>query len=354
MRERLVWKLLSINIPVIGAVILMVWLAIDYLAADYFMFLMERYRISPTEVQGMFLDAVHRYLIWASLGALVLAAGLGFLLTRKVLRPLSQMTEVSRQIAAGDYGARVRVASQDEIGRLGNAFNDMADSLERVELMRKRIVADVAHELRTPLTNMRGYLEGLRDGVVPVDAKILDILQNESMRMVKLVEDLLELARADAAKAHLRREEVSVNELLAQVLELTGTQFRARNIEIERDFSKLDLHLKADRDKLLQALRNLTDNACKYTPRGGHVRVRSERVADGILVTFANTGEGIAEQDLPHIFERFYRTEKSRSRDLGGAGIGLSIVKHLVEAHGGRVGAESPPGETRIWLLLPT
>jgi len=208
--------------------------------------------------------------------------------------------------------------------------------------------------LRTPLTNMRGYLEGLRDGVVPVDAKILDILQNESMRMVKLVEDLLELARADAAKAHLRREEVSVNELLAQVLELTGTQFRARNIEIERDFSKLDLHLKADRDKLLQALRNLTDNACKYTPRGGHVRVRSERVADGILVTFANTGEGIAEQDLPHIFERFYRTEKSRSRDLGGAGIGLSIVKHLVEAHGGRVGAESPPGETRIWLLLPT
>ncbi|MDH3330402.1 MAG: HAMP domain-containing protein, partial [Desulfobulbaceae bacterium] len=168
MKNRLIWKLLFINIvPVIGIIILVIWLAIDQLAAKYFMALMNKYDVSPTDIHQMFLTAIHTYLLWATGAALCLAFLLSYLLTRRVLRPLSQMTTVTREVSAGNYSARVDVVTQDEVGDLGIAFNRMADSLEQVERLRKTMVADVAHELRTPLTNLRGYLEALNDGVLP-------------------------------------------------------------------------------------------------------------------------------------------------------------------------------------------
>ncbi|MGF1611177.1 MAG: HAMP domain-containing protein, partial [Kiloniellales bacterium] len=163
MRGNLLWKLLAINIPIIGIIMLVVWIAIDVLAADYFTMLMKRYNTEPAETHQMFIDSVHHYLIQASVIAIVVAVALSFLLTRWVLRPLSDMAEVTRRLAAGDYAARVSVTSKDEIGELGVAFNLMADSLERVDRQRKTMVANIAHELRTPLTNVRGYLEGLAD-----------------------------------------------------------------------------------------------------------------------------------------------------------------------------------------------
>ena len=190
MRSRLLWKLLAINIPVIGAVVAVVWLTIDYLAADYFMALMKRYNVSPAETHAVFLDAVHRYLIHASIGAIVLATVLSLLFTRKALHPLERMTDAARRIAAGDYGARIETGSKDEVGELANAFNRMTDSLEKVENLRKSMVADIAHELRTPLTNIRGYLEGLSDGVVAPSKDTFDTLQTEVIRLVRLVEDL--------------------------------------------------------------------------------------------------------------------------------------------------------------------
>lgn len=353
MKSRLLWKLLGVNVLVIGIVILVVWLAIDYLASDYFMALMKQYRISPTVVHRMFLDATHRSLIWASLVTLALAVILSFLLTKKVLTPLSQMTGIARKIALGDYTARVQISSNDEVGQLATAFNQMADSLQRVEQLRKTMVIDVAHELRTPLTNMRGYLEALSDGVVAPSKETFESLHEETLRLAKLVEDLLQLARANASRGTLLRKRIDLQELALEVLDLFRPKFATKGIVVETELSDAEGRVLADPEKLAQVFRNLLQNAWQYTPYGGSVRISTERLPGGIKMIFANTGEGIAEEDLPFIFERFYRGEKSRSREHGGAGIGLAIVRELVEAHGGQVGAESSPVETRIWFTLP-
>jgi signal transduction histidine kinase len=351
--HRLLWKLLLINIvPVILVIIGVIWLAIDHLAASYFMELMDNYAISPTELHAMFLTSIHHYLLWASLVALVVATLLSFLLTRRVLRPLSQMARITESIAAGDFTGRVLVRTDDEVGDLGRAFNRMADSLARVEQLRKNMVADVAHELRSPLTNLRGYLEALNDRVLPPSRDTLRILQEESLHLMRLVDDLQQLARADAAKILLHRTSVTPADELERMLRLYRQQFAAKSIAVATDL-KSTVQLMADRDKLLQALRNLFENCWKYTPTDGWVRL--EVVDDGqeVRVAFHNSGPGIAAEDLPFIFERFFRADRSRSRKDGGAGIGLSIVKELIEAQGGRVGAESDRETTTVWFALP-
>jgi two-component system sensor histidine kinase BaeS len=353
MMNRLHWKLLLVTtVPVIAVIVGIIWLAFDQLAADYFMVLMDKYMVSPTETHRAFLTAVHRYLLWASLVALLLAFLLSFLLTRRVLRPLSEVIEASREIAAGNFFARVDVTSGDEIGELGTAFNRMGDSLEQLERLRKTMVADVAHELRTPLTNLRGYLEGLSDGVIPPDKQTLDMLQQENLRLVSLVEDLGQLARADAARAYLKRQTVDLQECLREILTLYRMNFEEKKINVSTAFTGA-AKVQADRDKLLQAIRNLVENCWKYTPAGGSAAISCMARAEGVRVELCNSGPGIPDKDIPFIFERFFRAEPSRSRDAGGAGIGLAIVKELIEAHGGRVGARSAPGETCIWFDLP-
>ncbi len=354
MKLSLLWKLLLINIlPVIGVIILVVWLAIDQLAAHYFMALMHQYDISPTDIHQMFLTSIHRYLLWASLAALALAFILSFFLTRRVLRPLSQMFTIIGDMSGGNFSKRVATDSQDEVGQLGTAFNQMADSLEQVEQLRKTMVADVAHELRTPLTNLRGYFEALNDRVIPPSEEVFKMLQQEILRLVNLVENLQQLAKADAAKAFLRQEELFLPDLIEQILSIYRPNLHRKSISVETNFLSDAGRVVADRDKLLQAIRNLIENACKYTAQNGKLTVSVERLPDETRVTFSNSGPGISETDLPFIFERFFRTDRSRSRDAGGAGIGLAIVKELIEAHAGRVGAESSDGETRIWFALP-
>lgn len=355
MKNRLLWKLLLTNIvPVIGIIILVVWLAIDHLAANYFMALMNKYDVSPTDIHQMFITAVHHYLIWASVAALCLAFILSYLLTRRVLRPLSQMTSITRQVAAGDYSARVDVVTRDEVGELGLAFNRMADSLEQIESLRKTMVADVAHDLRTPLTNLRGYLEALNDEVLPPSPETFKILQDEILHLVHLVENLQQLAKADAAKAYLNKKSFDLPEAVSQMVELYRLNFQAKEIVLETSFSENAEKITADREKVLQVLRNLIENAVKFTLTGGKVRIATESVPGGIKVIIANSGEKISPDDLPYIFERFYKADRSRSVERSGAGIGLSIVKELIEAHGGRVGAECLAGETRVWFILPS
>ena len=353
MRSRILWKLLGINLVIIGVVIVIVWLSIDYLAAGYFMTLMEKYHISPTSSHEMFVGAVHRYLIWASLGALVLAVALSFLIMKRILHPLTQMNEITRKIAAGDYSANVPVKSQDEVGQLALAFNRMAESLQKIEQLRKTMMIDVAHELRTPLTNMRGYLEALTDGVVSPSKETIELLQEETLRLGQLVEDILRLAKADAAKASLQKVEVQIVDLITQMLDSIRSQLEAQEIKVETDFVDREIKVWADPQQLLQVMHNLLQNTCQYTDSGGTVMISTEFKPAAIKVVFANTGGEIAEQDLPFIFERFYRGEKSRSREHGGAGIGLAIVKELVEANGGSVSAELVDDRTRIWFDLP-
>jgi len=352
MKQRLLWKLLLANLPVIAVIILIIWLAIDHLAANYFMVLMDKYMVAPTETHQAFLQAIHRTLIGATLAALAVALLLSYLITRRVLRPLLQMTRATRDVATGQFSARVEVASGDEVGELGNAFNRMADSLEQLEKLRKTMVADVAHELRTPLTNLRGYLEGLSDEVIPPGQPTFRMLQQEILRLVHLVDDLQQLARADAAGAFLDRRPLELGELVSQLLALYRQEIEAKQLQVTVSIPP-QATVSADRDKLLQALRNLLDNACKYTPAGESLRIDAERTDGSLRLVFTNRGVEIPERELPLIFERFYRVDPSRSRDAGGAGIGLAIVKQLIEAHGGRVGAESRAGETRVWITLP-
>ena len=354
MKQRLLWKLLLINIvPVIGIIILVVWLAIDQLAAGYFMALMDKYEVSPNDIHQMFLTAVHRYLLWATVAALALAFLISYFLIRRVLQPLSQMHTITREVAAGNFSARVDVISQDEVGELGVAFNRMADSLEQVEQLRKTMVADVAHELRTPLTNLRGYLEALNDRVLPPSQETFTMLQQEIMRLVSLVENLQQLARADAARVYLKREKLSLAEIVDQILSLYRLPFQEKNISVEKSIGPGAEFVMADRDKLLQAIRNLVENGWKYTPDNGRIAISTQPDRGTVKFSIVNSGPGIPEPDLPFIFERFFRADRSRSRDGGGAGIGLAIVRELIEAHGGKVGAESRGGETLVWFSLP-
>jgi signal transduction histidine kinase len=338
---------------VIVFVIIIVWLAINTLAADYFVTLMEKYNISPTSSHEMFVNSVHRYLIWASLAAILLAVALSFLLVRRVLGPLTRMMSVTREIASGDYSGRVPVATRDEVGQLADAFNSMAESLQRIEQLRKTMTVNVAHELRTPLTNMQGYLEALVDGVVAPSRETFELLHGETMRLVHLVEDILRLAKADAARVDLQKVEIRMGKLIDQTLDSFRSQFVAKKINVETRLLKENDQLRADPDKLSQVLVNLLQNAWQYTPAGGNFRIDMEPLPGKLKVLFSNTGGELSEKDLPFIFERFYRGEKSRSREHGGAGIGLAIVKELIEAHNGHVGAEIYNDGIRVWFTLP-
>ena len=352
MKSRLLWKLLAVNLPVIVLVILVVWLSIDFLAADYFAALMRKYNISPKEIHQVFLDAVHRYIINASLLAMIMAVTLSFILTRRVLRPLYAMSEVSRKVSLGDFTARAEVSSKDEVGQFGVMFNQMADNLEKIENLRKTMLVDIAHELRTPLTTVRGYLEGLADGVIPPSKEMFSMLKEEILRLVRLAQDLQQLTRAEAAKIYLRREEIALPNLVERVIELYRHDFEAKSIRVDLDFGGNVPAVQADRDKIVQVLGNIVQNACRYTPGHGEFRVRTKKHKDGVKLIFSNTCKDFQKEDVGLIFERFYRADKSRSRESGGAGIGLSIVKALVEAHGGEVGASYDEGVIHVWFSL--
>ena len=351
--EHLVWKLLWINILVIGFVIVIVWLSIDYLAANYFMALMKKYNISTGPIHDMFVSSVHRYLIWASLSALLLALLLSFLLIRRVLGPLAQMTEITRSISSGDYSVSIPIRSKDEVGQLAIAFKRMADSLQQIESLRKTMMIDVAHELRTPLSNIQGYLEALIDGVVPANRETFELLHDETLRLIHLVEDILRLAKADAARGTLDLMDISVKDVIEGVLDVFKSQFEIKRVNVNSAGVDGNVRVYADPEKLAQVVRNLMQNAYQYTVSGGTVNIFTQLMNQDIQVVFANTGIEVDEEDLPFIFERFYRGEKSRSRDHGGAGIGLAIVKELIEAHNGKVGAYIHNGETRVWFSLP-
>jgi len=353
LKKTLLWKLLGINIIVIVFVIIVVWLSVDYLAAGYFVTLMEKYNISPDSSHHMFVSSVHRYLVWSSIAAIVLAVALGFLLVKRALGPLTQMTGIATRISLGDYSGRAPIITRDEVGQLAEAFNGMAESLQHIEQLRKTMMMDVAHELRTPLTNIQGYLEALIDKVTTPSRKNFELLLEETMRLVHLVKGVLRLAEADAARTDLHITKIRLSDVIARVMEQFKPQFAGKSLKVETNYVEDKSRLNADLDKISQVVSNLLQNALQYTPSGGTVKVFMESLTGERKVVFANTGGELADEDVPFIFERFYRAEKSRSRDHGGAGIGLAIVKELVEAHKGRIGAEVYDNEIRVWFTLP-
>ena len=340
LKRYLIVKLLAVNLIVVGFAVVVVWLAIDTLAASYFVTLMEKYHISPEPAHAMFVESVHRYLAWAFAGAIGLAVLFSFVMNRRILGPLTRMNAITEAITAGDFSARVPVTTTDEVGQLARAFNRMAANLEKIEQLRRSLMIDVAHELRTPLTNIRGYLEALNDGILPPDPATLSLLQDETLRLAELVEDVLALARADAAGGRLQPEAIDLKAMIKNIMAPFGAAIQRQALHVACDCGNPVPPVQADRDRLARVLRNLTDNAIRYAPKGGQVRVSITTAGGMVRVNYANAATHMQSDDLPFLFERFYRGEKSRSRHHGGAGIGLAIVKELVEAHNGRVHAE--------------
>jgi len=353
MRQRLIWKVMALNFPAIGLVIGVIWLSIDYLAADYFTELMNQYQIAPKEIHRMFLDSVHRYLAVASTVAILLAVIVSYLLSNRVLRPLQEVSRAIHKMSAGDRDARARTLSKDELGDLANAFNLMAHQVKQVEKLRENMVADLAHELRTPVTNIRGYVEGLRDKVIEPSDRNLLVLEKEALRLGDLVESLLKLSRADAAEFNLNVQPLNIRDTLSIALERHAEDIKAKKLNINLSVPPEAQIVSADREKLQIILSNFIHNACQYSPTEGDIRIWCERHNSDFRLNMTNLSETIVSADLSLIFERFYRTEKSRSRNSGGAGIGLAIVKKLVQAHGGSVGASSDDGVFSIWFSIP-
>jgi signal transduction histidine kinase len=343
--------LAAIASAAVGLVILGIGVAV--VGADVFTALMIEAGDSADHARQMYADSVSTVVIAASVVAVLASIGLAVVLARMLARPLAEIGGAARRIADGDYAARVPREGPDELASLADSFNQMAASLERQEQMRRDFIANAAHELRTPLTNLQGYLEALRDGVIVADRSTYESLHEEADRLVRLSRSLDALAEGDAGTSPPHAIELDLAAAVRSALDLAAPSIERAGLTLQTEVPAT-LPARADPDRLAQVLANLLSNAVRYTPAGGSIMVRAERRPADLLVSIANTGEGIPAEDLDRVFERFYRVEKSRDRGRGGAGIGLAIVKQLVEGSGGHVGAESRDGMTRFWFSLPS
>ena len=282
----------------------------------------------------------------AALVAIVLAA----FFARMLARPIQRVAQAAERVAAGDLTTRVPEDGPTEVRALATAYNTMADRLEEQEMLRREFVVNASHELRTPLTNLQGYLEALRDGVLPPDPATFDSLREEVDRLGRLAASLDILAGAEGERPEPMP--VDIGALVRGAAELASPALSRQSIALSVDAPD-GLMADARGDEIAQVMANLLSNAVRYTPSGGNVRVEAARTSDGVVVRVANSGEPIPADDLARVWERFYRVEKSRDRQRGGAGIGLAIVKRLVEDVGGRVGATSDEAWTTFWFRLP-
>ncbi len=296
------------------------------------------------DAQGeVFLRQVQTALIWAGALAALLALALGVLVSRLLTAPLARLTRAAEAIAGGDLSQQVQVEGNDEIAALSRAFNEMSASLAAAETARKNMLADISHELRTPLTVIQGDLQAILDGVYPLEMAQVAGLYDETRLLTRLVEDLHDLALADAGQLRLQREPVD----LAAVARAAVAQFapvaEAAGVQLTLEIAATPT-VTGDADRLAQVLRNLLSNALRHTPAGGAITVRVARTADRAQVAVADTGTGIAAEDLPHVFDRFYRGAGKDGRRGKGAGLGLAIAQKLVAAHGGEIAVASAAG----------
>jgi signal transduction histidine kinase len=347
---------LAFRIAVVGLAsaalaILILALGVVIVGGEVFTQLMVEAGDSAEDAREMFDHSIRDVLVLTVVVAGVASVALAMVLARRLARPLRGIGAAARQVAAGDYGARVPRSGPDEVASLADSFNQMATSLEEGERLRRDLIANTAHELRTPLTNLTGYLEGLRDGVVAPEPETYHSLLEETERLSRLASSLDDLAVGDRAGRPAHPTEVDLAAQLAAAAEIARPGLEAKGIDVVRSWPSV-LRASADPDQLAQVLGNLLQNAARYTQPGGRVTISATEQASTVEVSVVNSGN-IPAADLPHLFERFYRVEKSRDRALGGAGIGLAIVKQLVEGWGGRVGAESGAGTTRFWFSLP-
>ena len=306
-----------------------------------------------------FLDLITQSLIWAGLLAAVLALVLGFFVARHVSAPLSQLARAARSLSQGDLSQRVPISGSEEISEVMTAFNEMAQELERSETLRQQMIADIAHELRTPLTVIQGNLQALLDEIYPLTQEEIAQVYDETLTLARLVEDLRALTQAEAGQLSLHPTEVDIAALIAQAEAVFQDAAREKGIRLETDLAPGLPPLWADPDRIRQVLYNLLSNALRHTPARGVVQIITRLAAlpdgqKGVEIAVLDTGPGLISEEQVQVFERFWRADMSRSRDRGGSGLGLTIARYLVEAQGGVIGVESPPGQgARFWFILP-
>ena len=356
LRSRLVLSHLVVALAALGTVLV----AVSLVGPGYFA---EAMGHGPGDPQGQamdaatlaaFQDAVRTALIAALVIALLAAVVVALALSARIATPVTRLVEAARRIADGHYAERVPASGEGEVAELAARFNAMAGSLEATERRRLELVGDVAHELRTPLATLDGYLEGLQDGVVEPSAETWTLLRRETGRLTRLVADLSELWRAEARQLSLAIEDLDASQVARDVVEQFRPQAESRSLTVAAELPP-GLVVRADRDRLAQVVANYLSNAIRYSPDGAAVTIEGRRAGGEIVISVRDTGPGLTPEQRAHVFERFYRIDPSRSRALGGAGIGLAIAHALAGAMGGRAWAESdgPGAGSTFSVALP-
>jgi two-component system sensor histidine kinase BaeS len=320
--------------------------------------------LTSQSIGGQFIATVNQSIVTSAVIAGLIALLLGAILFLQITAPLRQLKKAAAAISHGDLSQRVKLRSRDELGELSQTFNHMAESLEQSQTQRQHMMADIAHELRTPLAVIQANLEGMQDGILPVNPDQVASLHRETLLLNRLIDDLRLLSLAEAGELKLERQSTKMDALIRQAVERLQSQAQLKGISLGVEVPENLPAVITDTDRISQVLNNLISNALRYTPEGGKIMVRAEALSAerSIQVSVTDTGSGIDPQALPYVFDRFYRADKSRARFSGGSGLGLAIVKQLVEAHGGKVTAFSPVFQnsdqsgygTRITFTLPS
>jgi signal transduction histidine kinase len=307
----------------------------------------------PNSPEALFLTNMNRATLLGAAGAIVLALLLGALLARTIARPVQDLTDATQVIAQGKLGHQVPVHTQDEIGRLAKSFNQMSTDLAASVQQRRQMTADIAHDLRTPLSVIMGYTESLSDEKFTGSPEIYRIMHKEAQHLSRLIEDLRTLSLADSGELTLTRRTVAPGELLARIAEAYEVQAQEKQISLSVDAAENLPQIDVDPDRMVQVLGNLVSNSLRFTQEGGEIGLTAVTHNDNIRLQVKDTGSGIAQADLPHIFSRFYRGDASRQHN-GASGLGLAIARSIVEAHDGQIKAESSPGKgTTFTITLP-
>ena len=299
-------------------------------------------------------EVVNRSLLWAGIGAALLGTLLVWLLSRRTLAPLQSLGAAARRLGRGDLSQRAEATGPSEIRQLAQSFNVMAAGLEEAERHRRNLTADIAHELRTPLSNIQGYLEAIKDGLIQPTPETIDTIHRQALHLSRLVEDLRLLAQVEAGALQLQLTPARLEELLQSAVEAVRPRAEAKGVALSLEVEAPLPTVELDVTRIAQVLGNLLENAITHTPEGGRVSVSAQSRTGQAAISVSDTGPGIAPEDLPRLFDRFYRGDPSRSRSTGGAGLGLTIARRLIEAHGGTIEADSALGQgSRFTVCLP-
>ncbi len=284
----------------------------------------------------------------------IIAFIVAFVLTRQIVKPVKRMRDAAKSIAAGDFNLRIPVKTNDEIGELSRTFNSMTESLSELEEMRTSFISDVSHELRTPMTIISGFVEGILDGTVKVEdrEKYLATVLEEIRRLSRLVSELLEASRIEKGKNEIKKEALDINRLLLETVFANEQRIAEKEINLELKMDESTPIALADKDSIKRVLINLIDNAIKFTPNGGNILLATLSKNKKVYVSVKNSGEGISKENLRHIWERFYKTDKSRSEDKKGIGLGLHIVKTIIAQHGGEIFVQSEEGKDTTFVFI--